>query len=133
MRDEYQTQMICVAETNGAMFELKMNEALRRLVNPDIRIDTTRPFTAYVFYQVQHDIPESITEAIEMIEGSRHLCSECPSFIKSEDKRVKKGFCETRLKKVRQDNPVCMYFYKFRDMPELLKDPDASGCNGPQD
>lgn len=122
MRGEYQTQMICVSETNGAIFELKMNEALKTLVNPDIRLDPNRSFTAYIFYQVQHTIPESITEAIEMVEGSTHYCVECPACEMSKDKRKKHGLCSVYCKTVHQKQPVCIDYYKFRDGQKLIEE-----------
>lgn len=114
MRGEYQTQMICISETSGQLFELKMNEALKSLVNPDIRLDQTRPFTAYIFYQVQHDIPESIIEAIELIEGSKHYCDECPACEIPEDKRKKWYFCLHHKKKIHNGQTACIDFYKLR-------------------
>ena len=132
MRGEYQTQMFCISETNSALFQLKMNETLKTIVNPDIRMDPTRPFTAYIFYTIQHDIPETITEALEMIEGDHHYCSECPALIRSEDHRKKWHFCHTHMKKVRQDNPACIDFYKLRDIPDLLENSDFIKTDGHQ-
>ena len=122
MRGEYQTQMICVSETNGALFELKMNEALKTLVNPDIRLDPNRSFTAYIFYQIKHDVPETVVEAIELIEGSRYHCKECSACELSEDGRMKHGVCRIFDKKVRYDSPVCIEFYKIRTYHNELEE-----------
>lgn len=120
MRGDYQTQMYCVSETNAEMFELKMNEILKGIKNPDIRMDPARSYTAYIFYQIQYDIPETITEALEMVEGSRHYCGECPGCLFSDDKRKKWQFCQVHNKKVHEDSPVCIEFYKIRDGANLL-------------
>lgn len=119
MRGEYQTQMYCISETNAAMFELKMNETLKTLKNPEIHMDTTKPFTAYIFYHIEHNIPESVIEALAMIEGSHHYCAECPFIEKSEDKRRKWKFCNLHNKKVKEDSVVCIEYYKHRDMLDL--------------
>lgn len=122
MRGEYQTQMICVSETNGAIFELKMNEALKTLVNPDIRLDPNRSFTAYIFYQIKHDVPETVVEAIELIEGTRFNCKDCPACELPEDGRKKHGFCKAHNKKVHFETPVCIEFYKYRINQNVLEE-----------
>ena len=122
MRGEYQTQMICISETNGAIFELKMNEALKPLVNPDIRLDPNRSFTAYIFYQIKHDVPETVVEAIELTEGVKYHCKECPACKLSEDARKKHGFCTARNKNVHYNMPVCIEFYKLRNDQKDLEE-----------
>lgn len=124
MRGEFKTQMYCISESNGAMFELKMNEALQNLRNPDIRMDHSKPFTAYIFYSIEYDIPESVTEAMEIITGERHTCIECPALEISKDKRKKRHQCTRRGWKVHGDTPVCMEYYKILGEKGMLKDPD---------
>ncbi|MBQ4467059.1 MAG: hypothetical protein II918_02455 [Firmicutes bacterium] len=120
MRGENQTQMYCISETNAAIFELRMNEALRNLVDPEIRLDPVRSFTAYIFYKIERTIPESIEDALVMIEGEHHYCDQCPSFIPPDDGRKKWGYCESRLKKVRLDSLACIDYYKLRNAPEMI-------------
>lgn len=133
MRGDFQTQMYCVSETNGELFELRMNEILKSIKNPDIRLDPVRSFTAYIFYQIQYDIPETITEAIELVEGEKHHCIECPACVLSKDKRMRNHFCQVKGKKVHEDSPVCINYYKLRDAKDLLTGSAFSEENGPED
>lgn len=124
MRGEQYKQMYCVQETNGALFELKMNEILKTVKNPEIEIDRNRSFTAYIFYENTIDVPETFTELIELISGERHTCQDCEHLIKSPDKRKRWQVCSFYNKKVRQNAPACKTFYLKIISSNLLEDPD---------
>ena len=124
MRGEHYKQMYCVEEKNGALFELKMNEILKTVKNPEITIDRTRPFTAYIFYEYEFDMPETITELFELISGEKHTCQECEHLIISPDKRKRWQMCSFYNKKVQQTQPACKTFYLKYYATNLLADPD---------
>ena len=133
MRTERIKQIICISETNAEIFEKKMNDALSHLVDPEIRIDANRSFTAYIFYQVKRDVPEDILELFELVEGEHHHCKECPHYIAPTDKRRKWGSCAITSGQVRGDGSACEHYYllkykslsaasnRYRELPYTLK------------
>lgn len=114
MRTERIRQIICISESSAEIFESRMNEALSRVVNPEIHIDTTRSFTAYIFYNVKRDVPEDILELFELVEGDHHHCKECPHYVHPTDKRRKRGSCNITSEHVRADSPACEHFYLLK-------------------
>ena len=126
MRGEQQYQLCCISEKSAPLFELRMNEALKTIKNPDIRLDANLPFTAYIIYSNSYDVPETLIEGLEILEGIKHYCSECPAFQRSEDGRKRWHFCTEYKKRVHQDSPVCINYYKLRDLRELLVDPQEN-------
>lgn len=119
MRDDKYKQMYCVCEKTSSMFEMKMNAILKAVKNPEIEIDRTRPFTAYVFYNVVLDVPETIPEAFQLLEGISHTCQECSYLIKSPDKRKRWQQCGFFNKRIHQEQPVCEVFYKEKVQKNL--------------
>ena len=111
MRGDQYKQMHCIEETNGELFELRMNEILKTVKNPEIILDHNKPFTAYIFYENNIDVPETITEFFELLTGERHTCQDCPHLIKSPDKRRTRQMCDFYKKIVHQNQPVCKTFY----------------------
>lgn len=124
MRGEHYKQMYCIEEQNGALFQIKMNEILKTVKNPEITIDRTKPFTAYVFYENEIDVPETLTELFELISGERHICQECEHLIFSPDKRKRWQTCDFYNKKVQQKQPACKAFYLNLYATNLLANPD---------
>jgi hypothetical protein len=100
-----------------------MNEALSRVVNPEIHIDTTRSFTAYVFYDVKRDVPDDILELFELVDGDHHRCKECPHYVPPTDKRRKWGSCNITSEQVKADSPACEHFYllKYKSLSAASK------------
>lgn len=121
MRDDIYMQMYCVSESNGKIFEMKMNEILLTVRNPKIEIDKTKPFTAYIFYKITQDIPETVEEAFSLVEKQKHHCTECPHFERNKDKRRRWHWCLYHKKKIHQDNTVCETFYQERTSEALVK------------
>ena len=122
MRGDQYKQMYCVEETNGELFQLRMNEILKTVKNPEITLDHNRPFTAYIFYENIIDVPETITEFFEILSGERHTCQECEHLIISPDKRKRWQMCNYYQKKVYQNTPVCKTFYMQNFEKFLLTD-----------
>jgi len=121
MRDDHYIQCFCVSEMAGPQFEARMNEILKTVKNPRIELDRTRSFTAYIFYDISVNVPESIQEAFSILEGTSHNCAECPYFIKSEDKRKKWHYCDYYHKKIHEQNPVCANFYRVYYQNSLIE------------
>lgn len=114
MRTDRLKQVRCISETTAAAFEDKINEVLANLGDPEIRIDTNMPFTAYIIYSVQRDLPETILEMFELVDGESHFCKECPHFLKSTDKRKKWGTCVLKSAPSCTDSRACEEFYLYR-------------------
>lgn len=114
MKTERYMQVVCISESNASDFQIKMNEALSHLPNPEITLDKCIPFTAYIIYKVKRDVPESVLELLELIDGDPHTCVECPYYEEPSDKRMKWGICKIKLERMRLDNRACERFYLWR-------------------
>lgn len=114
MRQSKYKQAIVIAENNAADFQEKLNEALAPIVDPQITIDSNRPFTAYILYSVSKDVPESVLELFELLDGEHHICLECPYFRTPTDKRMKKGECALKMERMRFEARACEHFYLWK-------------------
>lgn len=114
MKQDKVKQIICITEPDPAVFETKMNDALSNLANPDVHIFESMPFTAIITYTVSRDMPESILELFEMVDGEHHTCSGCPHYVAPEDGRRKWGSCSATLTKARGDSRACEHYYLYR-------------------
>ena len=110
MKSERMKQMRCVSAPDPITFENAMNEALAGIADPDITFDRTRPFTAYIEYTVQRDLPECVQELLEMVCGQGY-CRDCPCYEAPTDRRRKWGECRLKSKEVRADSPACEIYY----------------------
>lgn len=106
-------QCACVSETSAGAFQDTINAILRQTPEPEIVIDKTQPFTAYVFYKVRKDAPETVLELLEMLDtsGGRAHCIDCPAYEPPTDKRRKRGRCRQKNKETRGDGPACEIYY----------------------
>ena len=114
MKRDKVKQVICITDPDPVMFEEKMNEALSKLVDPDVRIFESMPFTAVIMYSVSRELPESVLELLELADGEHHVCEECPYYIKPQDRRVKWGACRVQGTKTRGDSRACESYYLYR-------------------
>lgn len=114
MRGEVFKQCACIAETDPHLFQEKINAILSKVSNPEIVLDRTQPFTCYVFYRIRKDVPESLLELLEMLDGHNHYCEECPHFVRSTDKRVKWHTCGLKGERTRADSRACEEFYRMK-------------------
>lgn len=114
MRQDKVKQIICISEPDPAMFEERMNEALSNLLDPEVRIFESTPFTAVILYTVARDMPESVLELLEIVDGDHHICSECPHYVKPTDGRKKWGSCSAKGTKTRGDSRACENYYLLR-------------------
>lgn len=124
MRNDYFKQMICISENTAIVFQDKMNHALYGKTNPTIIMDQTRPFTAYIYYDINKTIPEDLLELFELLDGGIHTCRECPYFEQDQDKRKKWHVCNYYHKQTRLDSRACEQFYRNRrsEIKELEKE-----------
>lgn len=117
MKTEKLKQCACISEASAAAFQDAANAILSQLSEPEIIIDKTRPFTAYIFYKTRRTMPETVLEALEMLDpdGSAR-CIDCPAFIPDADRRKKRGRCQLRKGEFLQRQPACEFYYlKRRD------------------
>lgn len=110
-------QCVCISEANAGAFQDATNSVLAQLPDPEIIVDQTRPFTIYIFYNVQRDTPETVLEALEMLDpDGMARCKDCPAFIPDADRRKKRGRCQLRDGEFFQKQPACEFYYlKRRD------------------
>lgn len=114
MKTDRVRQIIVISEPDPAEFELRMNEALINLSDPEIKLYDNTQFTAVITYYVCRDMPENVLELFEMVEGKGYTCEACPYFEKSEDKRKKWGSCKLTSQPTRIDSRACERFYVYR-------------------
>ena len=115
MRSEHYKQVACVSETSPQAFEQKINTILAGITNPEIVLDRTRPFTAYIIYKVRKDVPETVLELLELLdpESKRATCKQCPHFKRSNDRRKKWHPCDIHGRR-HEDQSVCEQYYLER-------------------
>lgn len=106
-------QIACIAETDPDLFQAKVNAILSHTANPEIIFDQVRPFTMYVVYTVQKNQPETFLELLEMLDkdGGHAICEQCPHFVRSPDKRKKRGTCSHKIEETRKDARACETYY----------------------
>lgn len=116
MRTAKFKQVACVSESNAAAFETKANLILAQSSDSEVVMDRTLPFTAYIFFNVRKDQPETVLELLEMLDGDggHAVCEDCPAFIKSKDKRTKWGKCKRKPQPTRCDSRACELYYLER-------------------
>lgn len=114
MRNDKIKQCACISESNPQIFQEKINIVLSRITNPEIILDRTRSFTAYVFYSVNRNTPETLLELMEMIEGQSYTCADCPYLVRSTDKRKKWHTCGRDGSRTRDDSRACEDLYRMK-------------------
>ena len=114
MRKDYFKQCACISETDPQVFQEHMNGILGRITNPEIIMDRCKPFTAYIYYKVSKDAPETLLELLEMLEGKSYTCGDCPHFQRDTDKRKSWHTCRLRGDKTREDSRACEELYRMK-------------------
>lgn len=108
-------QCVCISEASAEAFQGAANAVLAQLPEPEIIVDKTKPFTMYIFYNVRRDTPETVLEALEMLDPDGVArCINCPAFIPDEDRRKKRGRCQLRDGEFRHNTPACEFYYLRR-------------------
>lgn len=124
MRNVTFKQSICISETDAGIFQEKMNAALSQIPNPEIVFDNTLPMTAYIFYRVSKDQPETLLELLEMLDTKtqgRATCEICQHFERSEDRRKKWGTCRKYNKPIHMNGRACeAYYLELREVSAKL-------------
>ena len=100
---------------NGAFdFESKLNAVLSDLNNRGIKyelqLNPSTGFLAYVVFEDNRQIPETIAEEFEL-GGEKHTCIECPYFVRPTDGRRKYTKCVYGKLRGR-DSACCDEFYE---------------------
>ena len=113
MRNDKLKQCACISEQSADAFQDAANAVLQQLTNPEIVLDQTRPFTMYVFYNVNRVMPETVLELLEMLDGDggNARCEDCPAFERSKDRRKKWGRCRRKDEPTKCDSRACELYY----------------------
>ena len=103
-------------------FESKLNSFCESLtaqgIEYDVQTDPTAGLLAFVIYKKRVDIPEDTKEEYEMA-GERHVCIQCPFYVRPDDGRVKYTRCPVTGKLTHRDSACCDDFYKKLDKGEI--------------
>ena len=114
MREHKVRQLACIAEEDPQSFQDRVNAVLATKDNPEVILDKTRPYIAYILYEMRRDIPENMTEALEYFTGERYTCGQCPYLDKNPDKRRRWHKCRLTGERTRLDSPACEEVYKAK-------------------
>ena len=123
MRSTKFKQCACISEASAAAFQDAANAILAQTPEPEIVIDKTQPFTAYIFYKVSKKVPETVLELLELLDanGGNATCENCPAFIRSNDRRRKWGSCRRKGIKTKCDARACeLYYLQLRREAEQI-------------
>lgn len=117
MRTTQFKQCACISESSAGAFQDAANAVLAQVPDPEIIVDKTKPFTMYIFYTVRRDTPETVLEALELLDPDGVArCKDCPAFVPDSDRRKKRGRCQLRDGVFLQRQPACEFYYlKRRD------------------
>ena len=112
-----------VIQTNDAFeFESKLNGFLKSLDAQDIQYEVqtnpTAGLLAFVVYKERIDIPEDTKEEYEMA-GEKHICIECPFYVRPTDGRVKNTRCSLCNRLVSRETACCDEFYRKLERKEI--------------
>ena len=111
MRYKSTTKMTCIHAENAETFEARINDVLFRVSFPKIEIDRNLPYTAYITYRTEQEIPETRAECYQ-VHGAGKRCGDCDHFRPVKDKRRKWHPCEyAAYKKTEITADACDRFY----------------------
>lgn len=126
MKDVKFTQCACISEKSAGAFQNAINAVLQQTPEPEIVIDKTQPFTAYIFYKVHKNAPETVLELLEMLDtsGGNAHCTDCPAYEPPTDKRRSWGRCRQKDAPTKGRGPACEIYYlgRRRDGVDLYKE-----------
>ena len=102
-----------VHEETKEAFDLKMNRIFEKTGDRNLEVHyfDNLGLCATVRYWSEKQIPETIAEEYEC-RGDGYICSECPLYKPSNDKRVKYSYCEHAGTRVGERTRACNYFYE---------------------
>lgn len=118
MRTVTTKKLKCISEATANSFEDKVNAVLSSVNDPEIKIDGNRPFTAYIFYEEEKVIPETVKDEFEL-RGELYTCNDCPYYEPSTDGRIKYTACRYSTFRVGANTSACELFYKRLAKGEL--------------
>ena len=112
MKQNLITQTVIIHEETASLFETKMNEALAKMSNPQIKFQDSVPFCAYITYQIEQKISETAEDEYVEKTGEHACCGDCPYIKLSEDKRVKFHTCKYNEYAIKVTTPACELYYQ---------------------
>lgn len=124
---------IFIEAENNDEFERKLNESLKGLMNAEVQIYGL--YQAAILYE-EVSVEEEVKTIAEMFEsiGNGAMCSECPHFRESEDKRRRWHNCGLDNKKVRKDTKACDIYYLERgeenEIPKVKRGDEKKKVEG---
>lgn len=113
MRIEKRKGVEAIQAPTAEEFNERINAVLKREKNANVTFITSGGMLgAYVEYETEIEIPESLAEKYEL-NGDTRKCHECPYFIRTKDKRYKWHFCVQKQKKVTECQGACETYYQL--------------------
>ena len=107
-------QIAAINKDNAADFAAEVNRVVVSLaqLQPEIIIDEKNPFTAYVKYQQQLNIADSVMDEFHA-DGLYFTCAQCPLHEIETDGRKKRMPCKyADLGFTRPEHEACEVFYR---------------------
>lgn len=119
-------QMTCIQAADAETFEARVNEVLFRVTFPKIELDKNVPFTAYIWYRIEKEIPETLEECYQ-VHGAGRKCGDCVHFKPVKDKRRKWHPCEyASYKKTQIEADACdRYYIELEEAKEARRQAQA--------
>ena len=117
------TQKYKVISTNDAFeFETRLNSFLKSLDNKgveyEVQTNPTAGLLAFIVYRESIVIPEGLKEEYELA-GERHVCIQCPFYVRPTDGRVKNTRCPVHNRLVDRGTSCCDEFYEKLEKGEI--------------
>ena len=117
------TQKYKVIQSNDAFdFEARLNSFCESLtdkgVEYEVQTNPTAGLLAFIVYKERIDIPEGLKEEYEMA-GEKHICIQCPFYVRPTDGRVKNTRCPLHNRLVDRSTACCDEFYKKLERNEI--------------
>ena len=103
-------------------FESRLNGFLQSLDNSgieyEVQTNPTAGLLAFVAYKVRVQIPEGLKDEYEMA-GEKHVCIQCPFYVRPTDGRVKNTRCPIHDRLVDRNSACCDMFYEKLERKEI--------------
>lgn len=128
MRTEKRKGVVAIQATTADEFNRQINAVLEKYDAPKVHFMTAGDkLGAYVEYDTVKEVPETLAEKYE-IAGDERLCTECPYFVRTKDKRFKWHFCVQKQKKVFETQKACETYYQMLEEIIAKELKEAASC-----
>jgi hypothetical protein len=108
-------QVKIISGANAFDFETKLNSVLAGLneqgIKYELQLAPQTGLVAYIVFEEEKVIPETKKDEFEL-GGEKHVCIECPYFVRPTDGRIKYTRCRHEEKMCWNGKDCCEWFYE---------------------